>query len=245
MEGSEYQQNLQAIILTPTRELAKQVVAHLREVAKYTPVRITPIFGGVAIEKQERLLQYKPDIVVGTPGRLWELISKGNEYLCDLSRVRAVVLDEADRMVEVGHFHDLEYFFGRMRTVCLCVKSHLAHSQQIDLADDEKPLEEDGDVPNKKIPGAKRQTFVFSATLVDVRLSKSKKLYKGADNRPTTPLDRLMQKIDFKRPVEIVNLSTSGMTAEQLYEAKIFCNIEEKDYYLYYLLTRYPGKWLL
>ena len=73
-----------------------QVTDHLRAACKHTGVRIVPIVGGIAAPKQERLLSYKPPILVATPGRLWQLIQE-HPYLQDLSTVKFLVIDEADR----------------------------------------------------------------------------------------------------------------------------------------------------
>lgn len=62
-----------------------QVSNHLKEVAKGTNTRVVPIVGGMSTEKQERLLQERPEIVVGTPGRLWELMSGGEIHLIEVS----------------------------------------------------------------------------------------------------------------------------------------------------------------
>ena len=68
------------------------------------------IVGGMSIEKQRRLLGRQPDIVVGTPGRLWELASDGfTPHLSSLHEVRFFVLDEVDRMVDAGHFKELAF----------------------------------------------------------------------------------------------------------------------------------------
>lgn len=61
-----------------------QVTDHLKAVAKYINVRVTPIVGGILAEKQERLLKARPEIVVGTPGRLWELMSSGEKHLVEV-----------------------------------------------------------------------------------------------------------------------------------------------------------------
>ena len=100
---------LRALIVTPTRELAMQVCAMLKAVAKHAPeVGITPVVGGMSLQKQERLLRRRPEIVVATPGRLWELMhQQGHEHFLDLGRLNFLVLDEADRMVERGHFAEL------------------------------------------------------------------------------------------------------------------------------------------
>ena len=64
-----------------------QVTNHLKEVAKGTNVRVVPIVGGMSTEKQERLLKARPEIVVGTPGRLWELMSRGENHLVEVGNL--------------------------------------------------------------------------------------------------------------------------------------------------------------
>ena len=99
---------LRALILAPTRELAMQVCDMLKAVAKHTDVDVVPVVGGMSLQKQERLLRRRPEIVVATPGRLWELMhQQGHEHFVDLGRLNFLVLDEADRMVERGHFREL------------------------------------------------------------------------------------------------------------------------------------------
>lgn len=79
---------LYALVLTPTRELCVQVKDHLVTAAKYTGIQVVAIFGGLAHVKQERILRKCPEIVVATPGRLWELIRDGNEHLNKLRDIR-------------------------------------------------------------------------------------------------------------------------------------------------------------
>lgn len=79
---------LRALIVTPTRELAVQIEKHLKAVAKYTGVTMALVIGGMAAPKQERLLSKGPDIVIGTPGRLWELIEGGNPHLSQVTDIR-------------------------------------------------------------------------------------------------------------------------------------------------------------
>ena len=99
---------LRALIITPTRELAMQVCDMLKQVAKHAPeIDITPVVGGMSLQKQERLLRRRPEVVVATPGRLWELMHQQDEHFLDLGRLNFLVLDEADRMVERGHFAEL------------------------------------------------------------------------------------------------------------------------------------------
>lgn len=79
---------LRAIVITPTRELAVQIEKHLKDIAKYTEIKIALIIGGMAPQKQERLLDKGPDIVVGTPGRIWDLIELGHPHLSKVSDIR-------------------------------------------------------------------------------------------------------------------------------------------------------------
>ncbi|KAG8175689.1 hypothetical protein JTE90_011576 [Oedothorax gibbosus] len=98
---------LYCLVLTPTRELAIQIKNHLIAICKYTDIKISVVVGGMALEKQRRVLRKCPEIVVATPGRLWELIEEGESHISQLSSVRYLVIDEADRMVEKGHFAEL------------------------------------------------------------------------------------------------------------------------------------------
>lgn len=98
---------LYAVILTPTRELASQIHGHLKDIAKYTDIKVAAIFGGLAIPKQKRVLKQCPEIVIATPGRLWELFEEGDEHLAKMDRMKYFVVDETDRMVEKGHFEEM------------------------------------------------------------------------------------------------------------------------------------------
>ena len=104
---------VKALVVSPTRELAIQINDHLQAVIPVEheqKIKLCPIVGGMSIQKQERLLSYRPTIIVATPGRLWELLNeRGNEYLTqELPLIDVLVLDEADRMIEDGHFKELK-----------------------------------------------------------------------------------------------------------------------------------------
>lgn len=96
---------VQAIVLTPTRELAIQVAGEIRKIAKYKRVRSVPIYGGQSIVHQIRALKQGVQIVIGTPGRVLDHIHRGTLSLSD---VRMVVLDEADEMLDMGFIDDIE-----------------------------------------------------------------------------------------------------------------------------------------
>lgn len=95
---------IQALILTPTRELAIQIDESFRSYSRHTKLRTTVIFGGVGQKPQTDALQRGVDILVATPGRLLDLMSQG--YI-DLRDLRFFVLDEADRMLDMGFIHDV------------------------------------------------------------------------------------------------------------------------------------------
>ncbi len=96
---------VRALILAPTRELAAQVGESVRLYGKHLPYRSTVIFGGVGINPQKQILQKGVDIVVATPGRLLDLVS---QRALDLSHVETLILDEADRMLDMGFIHDIK-----------------------------------------------------------------------------------------------------------------------------------------
>ena len=95
---------IRALVLTPTRELAIQIDECCRDYARYTPIRHCVIFGGVNQRPQVDALQKGVDLLVATPGRLLDLIGQG--YV-KLDTIRFFVLDEADRMLDMGFIHDI------------------------------------------------------------------------------------------------------------------------------------------
>jgi ATP-dependent RNA helicase RhlE len=92
------------LVLTPTRELAAQVHDSVQDYGRYLPFRSAVIFGGVSINPQKQKLIRGVDIVVATPGRLLDHLQQGS---IDLSRVEILVLDEADRMLDMGFIRDI------------------------------------------------------------------------------------------------------------------------------------------
>jgi len=96
---------IKALILAPTRELALQVAENIETYSKYLPLKTAVIFGGVGINPQKASLRKGVDIVIATPGRLLDHISQNT---IDLSRVDFLVLDEADRMLDMGFIHDIK-----------------------------------------------------------------------------------------------------------------------------------------
>jgi ATP-dependent RNA helicase RhlE len=95
---------IRALVLTPTRELAAQVEESVRDYGKHLQLSSTVVFGGVGINPQINKLKRGVDILVATPGRLLDLAGQG---MLDLSQVQMFVLDEADRMLDMGFIHDI------------------------------------------------------------------------------------------------------------------------------------------
>ncbi|MGI4814247.1 MAG: DEAD/DEAH box helicase [Janthinobacterium lividum] len=96
---------VRALILTPTRELADQVADNVRAYARYTPLRSLVVFGGVDMKAQSAELKRGVEILVATPGRLLDHVQQGN---VQLNQVGMLVLDEADRMLDMGFLPDLQ-----------------------------------------------------------------------------------------------------------------------------------------
>jgi len=102
---------IRTLIMCPTRELAAQINDNIEQYARYLNIRSMAMFGGVSQRPQERKLRHGVDILVATPGRLLDLISQG--YV-DLSHVRFLVLDEADRMLDMGFIRDIRKILAQI-----------------------------------------------------------------------------------------------------------------------------------
>ncbi len=143
-----------ALVVVPTRELARQVKEEIASIAVGSHVKTTAVFGGQRISIQIDLLERNPEIIVGTPGRLLDLISRG--YL-NFNKTRFLVLDEADKMFDMGFRDDVEKiisFLPRERQTMLfsatmpreildLIDKHLKHGKAVfDLSEDDSPVHE-------------------------------------------------------------------------------------------------------
>ncbi|NLG97559.1 MAG: DEAD/DEAH box helicase [Chloroflexi bacterium] len=104
-ESQPFDGRVRALVLAPTRELAIQVAEATSRMGKNSPVRVMAVYGGQSYDIQKRQLKRGVEVVVGTPGRLLDLIRQG---VLDLSQVQYLVLDEADEMLEMGFIEDVE-----------------------------------------------------------------------------------------------------------------------------------------
>ncbi|PVD22884.1 hypothetical protein C0Q70_16143 [Pomacea canaliculata] len=218
LTGEKVTRDLQgplALILEPTRELAIQVMKHLNAAAKHLQIKAVTVIGGMSVQKQARLLAHRPEIIIATPGRLWELIEEGQEHLQKLNAVEQLVVDEADRMVEKGHFEELSKILA------------LVNSDEV----------------KRKT----RQTYIFSATLTmeQVQPNRQIKKRKVEKNALKHKLDQLVEQMGIKGKPKVVDLTRKEAVVHTLTEAKINCQADEKDLYLYYLLHQYGGRTLV
>eukprot|EP01018_Ginkgo_biloba_P019812 Gb_06963 [translate_table: standard] len=229
-KGDKCGSPLRALVVTPTRELALQVCDHLKAVAKFTNIRVVPIVGGIASQKQERFLKQRPHIVVGTPGRLWELMAGGESHLVELHSLSFFVLDEADRMIEKGHFRELQSIIDMLPAV-------EDHSLKSGCFNELQPLDEVNHSSQRK----RRQTFVFSATIA-LTAGFRKKLKRGSHGLKAGTIDgnlslaTLSERAGVRDNAAIADLTSASIVAHQLEESVIECREEDKDAYLYYIL---------
>ncbi|MBD1210842.1 MAG: DEAD/DEAH box helicase [Ignavibacteria bacterium] len=96
---------VRALVLSPTRELAQQIEATASALARFMRLRAFCVYGGVSIEMQEKQLRFSTDIIIATPGRLLDLM---NRKAIDFSQLEILVLDEADRMLDMGFINDVK-----------------------------------------------------------------------------------------------------------------------------------------
>ncbi|XP_017778177.1 PREDICTED: ATP-dependent RNA helicase DDX24 [Nicrophorus vespilloides] len=210
---------LYALILTPTRELAVQIKNHLLPIAKSVGIQLGVVIGGMAAVKQERVLSKGPEIVIATPGRLWETIQQNNEHLMNLDEIKFLAIDETDRMLEKGHFQELHDIL----------------------------LKINGDGSNKQT--RQNFVFSATLTLIHELPSHIKKKNKWSAKKtvemtPAQKLKKVVDQLGITNP-KIVDITKGTGTSSTLTECKISCTIDEKDYYMYYFLKRHPGRTLV
>ena len=215
-----------ALILTPTRELALQVQSHLLAAARYSAVSVVTLTGGLSREKQLRLLSASPEVVVATPGRLWELIGEG--AVGRWEGLRWLVLDEADRMVEKGHYREVAQ-------VIAAIDKRRAQVR-----------EEGGRL-------AKLQHFFFSATLTlseegraNVRRRKPLKRRRDAageedDVEHGAMVAQLAAMCRMQSAPLVVDLTAGERVVLTLTEWALPCVTDDKDFYAYGLVLQRPA----
>lgn len=253
---------LRALIVCPTRELALQVCAMMRAVAVYTKIDVCPVVGGMSKEKQERLLNRMPAIIVATPGRLWDTMQSGHAAVTEFGALSFFVLDEADRMIQRGHFKELTSIIQNIPEPPRVKRAGgAAKSKEESDASVDNFVEDEDDANRAKALALRpkqmldRQTFVFSATLtvpdsVRRKLKKGKaptsaKPRKGNAQPQSGSLESLMEAVPFYGRVKMVDLTPierkGGAVASSIAESALECTEDDRDSMLYYLLSAHPG----
>ncbi|CAG7940277.1 unnamed protein product [Penicillium olsonii] len=215
-----------ALLLSPTRELAHQLARHLGELIANSPdtnARIALLTGGLSIQKQQRQLAHA-DIVIGTPGRVWEILSTGTGLIRKMQKIRFLVVDEADRLLSQGNFKEVEDILGA-----------LDKEQAGDIDEMEEKKEEEP---------SQRQTLVFSATFHKDLQQKlaGKSRWSGGDmldNKES--MEYLLKKLNFREEKpKFIDVNPESQMASGLKEGIVECPAMEKDLYLYSVLLYYP-----
>lgn len=209
--------NPTALILAPTRELAHQLHDHLVALAEGLDEqpRIVKVTGGLSILKQQRQLEHV-DIIVATPGRLWEVINDSQGLVDRLKQLAYLVIDEADRLLSEGHFKEVEDILDTL----------------------DREVLDDNNNPITARP--KRQILVFSATFHKALHQKLAGKLKASSNLLSNQqsLSYLLKKLPFQKghkPTFIDPTPTTTMSTH-LTESILQCPAAEKDLYLYALL---------
>ncbi|KAK3115692.1 ATP-dependent RNA helicase [Teratosphaeriaceae sp. CCFEE 6253] len=212
-----------ALLLSPTRELAHQLEKHLTALCAngvFEAPSIATLTGGLSMQKQQRLLKHA-DIVIGTPGRLWEVMSAGQGTIAALKHIQFLVVDEADRLLSEGHFKEVEEILNAL--------------DRHEGADEEESAEVQASPRDDRT----RQTLVFSATfdrgLQRKLAGKGKPGGELMSNKES--MEYLLSKLKFReqRP-KFVDVNPANQLASGLKEGLIECTGPEKDLYLYALL---------
>ena len=189
---------ISSIILTPTRELAIQIYEELIKLSKYEKISILPIYGGDSIQKQIRELNKGIDIVVGTPGRVLDLIRRN---ALKLSNVQSLVLDEADEMLNMGFIEDIE-----------TVIKELPEERQTLLFSATMPD------PIRKLAKnyMKKDSKIVNIKKVSMTVSKIKQIYFEVNNK--NKFEALCRVLDFDTPNAAIIFCKTKKGVDELVE---------------------------
>lgn len=221
-----------ALLLSPTRELAHQLSKHLNALfdglVDRKPI-VATLTGGLSLHKQQRVLK-DADIIVGTPGRIWDVLGQDKKVAKSLRRLGFLVLDEADRLLGDGHFKEVEEILNAL--------------DKVDTNEDEveQEVEAEDDTDDAK---SLRQTLVFSATFDrDLQHKLGGKRAHNDSNllSKKESMEYLLSKLNFRDEVpKFIDVNPVTPLATGLKEGLIECSGTEKDLYLYALLLLYPA----
>lgn len=245
-----------AVVISPTRELAHQISKHLTALfdASESGPRIATITGGMSAQKQRRVLETS-SVVVGTPGRLWDVFQQDKSLMAWLQTSKFLVIDEADRLLQDGRYAELERILTALEKNETTEAEYMLQPEGADddSDDDDAPVIEeeiptkgkDRKTKGKRKPNAhesidptrketgqhRRQTLVFSATF-DRSLQTS--LKHSRKSRPTGSaeagsMDYLWERLHFsKSGPKVVDVNSSAQMVGGLSEGVLHCDAMEK-----------------
>jgi ATP-dependent RNA helicase DeaD len=188
LQKSEKGLPTQAIILVPTRELAVQVESEILRIGQHTPIKTLAVYGGQKIAAQAKFLKHHPEILVGTPGRVMDLLER---RLIDFRNIRFVVLDEVDRMLDIGFRDDIRRILSQVKGVGQGSGFRTQGSANTNAPEDSSLLSPESRALS---PGRSHQTMFVSATISPeietlarkyMREPVEKLIAPGADEKPT------------------------------------------------------------
>ncbi len=207
----------QAIILVPTRELAMQVDEEIKRLAQFTPLRSVPVYGGQKIMAQMKFLKHGPEIIVGTPGRVIDLLDR---RIIDFYNVRFVVLDEVDRMLDIGFRDDIRNILSRVKGV-----------NQSNFESSKPEAEAVGDAPGSAFERSRRHQTMFVSATISPEIEKLSRRYMqepiemliapGANDKPT--VDKVEQFYFSVQPWDKYRLLRGLLLRENPQLAIVFC----------------------
>lgn len=215
-EGKKPQRSPLALIFSPTRELAHQLSAHLTELCSDSgsaQLSIATLTGGLSVHKQQRQISHA-DIIIGTPGRLWEVISGSQDLIDSLRRIKFLVVDEADRLLSEGHFKEVEEILNVLdRTIEATNDEDQSESEMVDWKQ-------------------QRQTLVFSATFqkdLQQKLAGKGKPTGGDLMDKRESLEYLLKKLNFRdQKPRFIDVNPVSQMATGLKEGIVECAGTEK-----------------
>lgn len=194
-----------ALVLSPTRELAHQLTEHIKNFCAGLPTSpyVCSVTGGLSVHKQQRQL-LKADIVIGTPGRLWEVLSASSDLMSSFKAIQYLVVDEADRLLTEGHFKEAAEIFSAL--------------DRVEVEEDEEDAEP-----------SPRQTLVFSATFH--KGLQQKLAGKGRQDLMSQQdsMEYLLKKLNFREEKpKFIDVNPVSQMAEGLKEGLVECGAMEK-----------------
>lgn len=202
-----------ALILSPTRELAKQLTDHIRALCAglASSPYVCSVTGGLSILKQQRQLA-KADIIIATPGRLWEVISADIPLLKAFKQIKFLVVDEADRLLSEGNFKEAENI----------IKALDREEMGFEAGQGEDEEDEDEEM-------APRQTLVFSATFNKTLQQKLAGKGKPKLMSEVQSMEYLLKKLNFREEKpKFIDVNPVSQMADKLKEGLVECGGLEK-----------------